>query len=213
MNPKEFLVSAGVGEEVDADVEGAVTSSRACAVHLELDVDVTVEGEGNVAAAGDDAVVTTEADGIEDEHLVFAARRLEDRVEARVPLYDNGCYWRHRQKQHATTESEQSVQYDFVITHLEGLQNVVRRIRRGTLYQWRSVGCQRPCMDEQEICDFRPHPINFSRKKLRQAKNILASLFIHYLFKKIAAPPLCAAHGKPIETIGTLRHFVISNKI
>ena len=83
---QELLVPARVAEEAGVDGQGTFLSSCACAVHREVDVDIAVSRERDVAVCRHDRVVPSVAGRLEQDDLVVGTRDLEDRVETSVIL-------------------------------------------------------------------------------------------------------------------------------
>jgi len=85
---EELLVATRVSEEGRVDDDGAFPASCACAVQQEVDVNVAVARERNLAQCRDQCVISTVTCRLEDDHVrVGRTDDLEYRVEARVFLH------------------------------------------------------------------------------------------------------------------------------
>lgn len=81
---QEFIVAARVTEESRVDGQRTLASSCACAIQREVNVDVAVAREGNVAACRHSRVVSSIARRLEENDVRFGTRDLEQSVEAGV---------------------------------------------------------------------------------------------------------------------------------
>jgi len=79
---QELFIAAGIAEKSRVDGHGTARLAGTGAVQREMNVDVAVAGERDVALAGDVGVVTAVASAVEYDQLVRQTDDLENRVEA-----------------------------------------------------------------------------------------------------------------------------------